>query len=114
MSSPDKPTAQSTTAIEQKDMLLGITYASRAVTHEALTPLNIATGYLELMVEDATLSPHHRQNIQEAISQIMRAADSLNSLPRIRQIITTESPVGPMLDIKASIKPAETKPDTTA
>ena len=84
--------------------LAGVQLAARTAHHDLTTPLTLALGYSELLLEDPRLPPEQRALAREASESIQTAAAYLRRLTSIGRIVERDVglPGGPVIDLADS------------
>jgi ParB family transcriptional regulator, chromosome partitioning protein len=88
-------------ADDDQRRLSGAQLAARTAHHDLTTPLTLALGYSELLLEDPRLPPEQRVLAKEACASILTAATYLQRLSCIRRIVELDIglPSGPVIDL---------------
>jgi ParB family transcriptional regulator, chromosome partitioning protein len=91
-------------AHDDQRRLAGVQLGARTAHHDLTTPLTLALGYSELLLEDPRLPPEQRVLAQEACASILTAATYLRRLSCIRRIVELDLglPSGPIIDLADS------------
>lgn len=80
----------------------------RTAAHDLASPLTMILGLAETMLlEERTLSPHGRANLEQLAEEARRAGDLLQRFLRISAYAETPSPVGPLLDLDQATRTGE-------
>lgn len=91
----------------------GVQLTHKALAHEVNNGTTGATGVLDMLLEQRLLPANLIQSAVEALEGLNRARTAIYDLGRVKRIVTKDSPIGPILDIKASSSVANTpKPPT--
>ena len=74
----------------------------RAVRHRLNNDLTLPSLVLDYLLENADLSAELRGMVTEASAAILSAAQYIDALQQVRRVATSETPLGPALDLAQS------------
>lgn len=90
---------------EDRSRLAGAKLAARTAHHLLNTPLSLALGYGELLLEDSQMPDELRAMAREVVGSIEGAAEVLQRLQRVSRLLERDPdlPGGPILDLARSV-----------
>lgn len=82
----------------------GVRLAVRTLDHQINNRLTTVVGFAEILANDPSLTPRHRQFAQHCLDQALAAADLLHRLTTISDVVEMahDQPYGPLIDLDRS------------